>query len=266
MAKKTTTKSPKKVTPSKSASKKVARSTAKKTTPKATAAKKTSKAPVTHLAETVDARVEKNESRSWNVPPIAQTLKKPQVALPIIALIILALLAYIFRSWFVVATVNGQPITRTALDSQLEQQYGKQELDALVAQTLILQEANKQHVTVSQQEVNDSEKQISDTLAKQGQSLDAVLAARGMSKQQLDDQIRLQKTVEKLVGKNVTISDQEVQDYISKNQDSLPTGLSDAELKQQVKQQLMTQKINDKAQTLVQDLEKKAKVSYLANF
>ncbi len=245
--------------------KKSASQTARVTTKKSSSlpkAKKTS-AP---LEDTVTMGVEKNESQSWNVPPVAQTLKKPQVLLPIIALVILALLAYIFRSWFVVATVNGQIITRSQLNRQLEQQYGKEVLDSIVTKTLILQEANKQHISVSQDDVNSSLKQISDSLSQQGQSLDSVLAARGMSKQDLIDQIKLQKTVEKLVGKNVTVSDQEIENYISSNKDSLPTGLSDDQLKQQVKQQLLQQKINDKAQALVSDLQKKAHISYLASF
>ena len=224
------------------------------------------KQSVAPLKETVDAQVEKNEAHVWNVPPIAQTLKKPQVLIPVVALVILALCAYTFRSWFVVATVNGQIISRLQLDQQLEQQYGKEVLDSVITKTLVLQEAQNQHISVSQQEIDDSVKQISDTLSKQGQSLDSVLASRGMTKADLVDQIRLQKIIEKLVGKNVTVSDQEVADYISKNQDSLPTGLSGDQLKQQVKQQLLSQKINDKAQTLVTDLQKKAHITYVASF
>jgi len=235
-----------------------------------TASRKTSvsrvkKAPAP-LREVVDAQVERNEERVWNVPPVAKTLKKPQVLIPLIAVIILALFAYTFRSWFVVATVNGQIITRAQLNNEMAQQYGKQVLDSIITKTLVYQEATRQHVTVSQKEVDAAIQQISDTLSKQGQSLDSVLAARGMKKQDLVDQITLQKIVEKLVGKGVAVSDQEVQDYITKNQDSLPTGLSDAQIKQQVKQQLLQQKINDKAQTLVADLQKKANITYVATF
>lgn len=251
----------------KSPSKKSTRKTpvsAKKTTRPASSVQAKQARP--SLQADVDSRVEKNEAKQWNVPPVAQTLKKPQVIIPVIGLVILALLVYIFRSWFVVATVNGQIITRAELNKQLEQQYGKEILDSIITKTLVLQEADRQHVSVSQQEIDDSIKQISDTLSKQGQSLDSVLAARGMKKQDLEDQIRLQKTVEKLVGKSVSVSDQEIADYISKNQESLPTGLSDEQLKQQVKQQLLQQKINDKAQVLVADLQKKAHITYVASF
>lgn len=250
----------------KTASKKSAKASAVKAAQKAPSRKTSAKSFAAPLQQAVDVQVEKNEVRMGAVPPIAKTLKKPQVLVPVIALVILALLVYIFRSWFVVATVNGQILTRATLDKQLEQQYGKEALDALVTKTLVLQEADRQHVSVSQQEVNDSIKQISDTLSKQGQTLDSVLAARGMNKSDLQDQIKLQKIVEKLVGKNVTVSDQEISDYISQNQSSLPTGLSDAQLKEQVKQQLLNQKINDKAQSLVAELQKKAQINYVASF
>src|SRR5579872_4498934 len=101
------------------------------------------------LQEAVDMEVEKNESVAGSTPPIAQTLRKPQVTLLIIVVIILAILGYIFRSWFFVATVNGQLITRMELDRQLEQQDGKQVLDSLVTQKLVMQEADAKHITIS---------------------------------------------------------------------------------------------------------------------
>lgn len=241
--------------------------TTKKAT-RTTTAKRNSSPKVTRipLKEVVTMEVEKNETAAGSTPPIARTLKKPQVAVPIIVLIILALLVYIFRSWFFVATVNGQLITRMELDHQLEQQDGKQVMDSLVTQKLVAQEADAKHITVSQQDVDAAIKQISDSISKQGQTLDSVLLSRGMTRKDLQDQVKLQKIVEKLVGNTISVSDKEIQDYIDNNKDSLPTGLSDDQLKAQVKQQLQQQKLSDKAQALIQDLQKKAKINYIVSF
>jgi parvulin-like peptidyl-prolyl isomerase len=178
-------------------------------------------------------------------------------------IIALLALAFFFRSLFIVAIVNGQPITRLAYINELEQTAGKQAMNSLVTKTLILQEAKKNNVTVSQKEVDDQIKTIQDNLAKQGQQLDSVLALQGMTQASLREQIYLQKLVEKMVGKNITVSDKEIADYIDKNKDSLPQNTSEADLKKQVHDQLYQQKLNDKVQTWIQGLQQKAKVSYL---
>ncbi len=199
------------------------------------------------------------------IPSFAKDIKNPRIFIPIV-LVIVAVLLFVFRGLFIAAIVNGQPITRIGLDNSLEQKYGKEELSSMITQTLIMQEASKKNVTVSDSDVNSSLKQISDSLSKQGQTLDSALALRGMTKQDFVEQLKIQKIVEKILGNQIAVSDKEIQDYISKNKDSLPTGLSDADLKTQVKQQLEQQKLSDKAQTWIAGLQKSAKVNYLVNF
>lgn len=183
-----------------------------------------------------------------------------------LAIVILAILAFALKGLFVAAIVNGQPISRIAVVQQLERQNGKQAVSSLITQTLITQEAEKRHVTVSQAEVNSDLKRIDDALKAQGQSLDTALAARGLSKQELVQQITLQKLIEKMVGKDVKVSDADVQKYIDSNQDSLPKDLSDDQLKAQVRQQLQQQQLQEKTQAFVSNLQKKAKISYFVSY
>jgi len=199
------------------------------------------------------------------IPSFKNDIKNPKVFIPIV-LVILAILIFVFRSLFIAAIVNGQPITRMALDSNLEKKYGKQELTSFITQDLIMQEAANKNIAISDSEVSASIKQISDSLSKQGQSLDSALAMRGMTKQDFIQQLKIQKIVEKVLGDQLKVTDQEIQDYMDKNKDSLPTGLSDTELKAQVKQQLQQQKLSEKAQAWIADLQKKAKINYFINF
>ena len=183
-----------------------------------------------------------------------------------LAIVVLAVLAFAFKGLFVAAVVNGQPISRLAVIQQLEQQNGKQALDSLVTQTLIFDEAKKQKVTVSQSDVDADLKRINDALKAQGQTLDTALAARGLSKNDLIQQITLQKLVEKMVGKNVKVTDDDVAKYIDTNKDNLPQDLSEDQLKAQVKQQLQQQQLQEKTQTFVANLQKKAKISYFVGY
>ncbi len=186
-------------------------------------------------------------------------------ALVIIALI--GLLVY-YRRLFVVAIVNGQPITRLSYIQETEGVYlqdqrvtaGKQALNQLVTKTLLYQEAARRHMSVSDKEVNDEVANTRKMLEKQNQKLEEVLALQGDSLPAYEDRIRTQKLIKKLIG-NVTVSDKEVDDYIKQNEANLQ-GLTGDDLKNQVKQTLESQKSNEKLQALIQSLQQKAKVTY----
>lgn len=205
-------------------------------------------------------------TQSVGVSPVAtpkQNQLKPRrsYVIALVAAIIVLALVYQFKGLIVAATVNGAPIWRASVISQLEEQGGKQALQTLITNKLIDQAASSRHITVSQSDINNEEKTIEDNLAKQGQTLDAALAAQGMTRQNLDDQIKVQEEVQKIVG-TVTISDKEVSDYMDKNKDSLPQGTTLSAVKQQLQQQELQQKEQD----FVQNLQSKAKISYWVNY
>jgi len=203
-------------------------------------------------------------ARSQNFAQSVKENKLP-VALLIGALLIGGLLYY-FRSLFVVATVNGEPISRISMVQELEKQGGKQALNSIVTKTLVQQEARKQNVTVSQDEINAELKKIEDNLKKQGQNLEQVLQIQGLTKSGLEEQIRLQKLVEKMVGKEVKITDKEIDDYIEKNKASYPEGTDLKKERPTISEQLKQQKLSEKIQSWLEKLQKDAKIDYLVNY
>lgn len=212
------------------------------------------------------ARTKISESQSVDLLPSETTLAtrppfKRSYIIAIIAAVILLVILYSAKSFFVAAVVNGQPISRLNVIHSLEQQGGKQALDSLITDTVIKQEASKRHITITQQDIDSQMKGIESNLAKQGQTLDAALAAQGMTRSDLTQRIMIQSYVQKMVGP-VSVSDKEISDYMTQNKDSLPPG-SDAN---SVKQQLMQQKLQQKEQTFVQDLTSKAKVTRWVNY
>lgn len=234
-----------------------AKKSLKKTLPsKKITAKKTSAKPQTSKQQNIP---------SLTTPAVTTNARNPRLWIGL-AIVILAILAFVFKGLFIAAIVNGQPISRIAVLQQLEQQNGRQTISDLITKTLITQEAQKRHVTVSQSEVNSDLQNIDKALKAQGQSLDTALASRGMSKQQLIEQITLQKLVEKMVGKDVKVTDDDVQKYIDNNKDNLPQDLSDDDLKKQVRSQLEQQQLQEKTQTFVTNLQKNAKISYFVNY
>lgn len=210
------------------------------------------------MSETVETPI-MTESAKTPKNRRALQIKRSYIVIAGVVFVVLAAL-YLTRSWFVAATVNGQPISRLAVIKELEKSGGANALNTLVTKTLIAQEARKKHVTVSNADVDAEIKNIEKRLSTQGQKLTDALTSANMSMNDLKDQVRYQKLLEKMVGP-VTISDAEVKDYMEKNKASLPEGTDPATLSTQIKESLRQQKLNDKIQPFVQKLQSEARVS-----
>lgn len=192
-------------------------------------------------------------------------MKKSYIIL-VVAIIVAGGLLYYFRSLFVAAVVNGQPISRLEIVQEAEKQTGKQALNTHVRNLLIEQESKKQNVTVSDKEIDDEIKKVEGTLAQQGQKLDQVLQLQGMTKEDLRKLIRLDKLVGKMVGKDIKVSDKEVNDYVEKSKDMLPKDQSEDEIKKSVAERLKQEKLNEKVKVWLEELQKNANVLYFVQY
>ena len=255
------------------ATKKTTKKTAKKTAP---AAKTTKKAPVKKTAPKTSVKTRTQvqslavETPKVKTAPETQTKKPMRVkkvyVIGVLVILILGALLYLGRGLFVAAVVNGQPISRLSVVKEAEKQSGKQALDSQVRNALIEQEARKQNVTVSDQEIDAEIKKVEGTLAKQGQKLDQVLAMQGMNKEDLRKLIRLDKLVGKIVGKDVKVTDKDIDSYIEKNKATLPANQDEKALRASVKDRLQQQMLNEKVQAWLQSVQSKANVMYFVSY
>lgn len=181
-------------------------------------------------------------------------------------IVILLVLAYFSRSLFIAAVVNGQLISRFSVTSELEKQGGKQALDSIIVKTLILQEAKKRNVSASQKEVDTQLSTIEKNVTSQGATLDQALKQQGMTKGDLIDQIKLQLVLQKIVGDNISVTDKEIEDYMTTNKDQLPQNQTPEELKAQVSQQLKRQKEQQKIQDYLTQLKNQARIIYFVQY
>lgn len=194
----------------------------------------------------------------------AKSVLKKQVIIPVIIIILIAFLYY-FKGLFVVATVNGEPITSVALINEMEKESGKQSLNSLVSESLIMQEAHKENVTITNKAIDNQIKTLKDSLSAQGQSLNSALSQRDMTENDLRDQIRIQLMVNKMLGNKIKVTNKEINDYYNKNKSSFPPGMDEKSAKSSIKQQLEQQKIASYFQTWLAGLEQKAKINYFVN-
>jgi len=195
------------------------------------------------------------------------TINKRTVILAVIIVVVAALvgLGWRYKGLLIAATVNGSPISRLAVISELEKSSGKGALDSMINQKLIDDEASKKGITVTSDEVSTQIKTIEDQLKAQGQTLDQALSAQGMTQADLEKQVLTQKKLEKLLADKIAVTDAEVAQYIKDNKVTVPAG-QEATYNTQIKNQIEQQKFSDAATALVGTLRSQAKINYYVNY
>lgn len=186
--------------------------------------------------------------------------------LTVFAIVAIIILGYIFKSLLIAAVVNGRPIFRYSLTRELERVGGKGTLESMIEQSLVYSEAQKLKKLATAEEINTALSSIEDSLKSQGLTLDQALSIRGQAKPELLGQIKLQKTVEKLLGDKITISDKEISDYFTQNKGLFTKTDTLDKVKDTIKSTLFQQKLSSEYQTLLTDLKAKAKILYFVNF
>lgn len=198
--------------------------------------KKTTKKSVGKInSEVVDAKVTRGTSK------VAESPKSNKRLLILVAVIIGggALLFFGYRI-MVLGWVDQTPLTRLGMYQQLESRYGKDMLEQMITESLIANEAKNRRVSVSKEELVAEIKKLED---QQGgaDKLDQALGFQGMSRNDLEKQIGYQLMIKKMFGQGITVSDEEVTQYIESNKEQL--GVVDDKTKSAIKDQLTMQKI-----------------------
>lgn len=212
---------------------------------------------------------ESNHDREENKPAYVNLkFKKPKpLVIAIGVAVILILVALFFaKGIFVAATVNGSPISRLSVIQELEKQGGKQALEAIIDKKLIETELNKQKITVTQEEVAAEIKKIEAQVTSQGGTLEMALSQQGMTKEKLEEQITIQKKLEKLLADKVAVTEAEIDTYLKDSKATPPKDVKMEDFRKQISDQLKQQKFQQEAQKWVSDLTASAKIKYYVNY
>ena len=176
----------------------------------------------------------------------------------IVALLALSALVLANKSLLLAAVVDGKPIFSWELNRVLVDRYGKQTLEGMVSEALITSEAKKQSVVVPPTEVSAREEEIVKGLGG-GMNLEEILKIQGLSKDEFDRQITMQLTVQKLLGKDLTITEADVDNFIASNRATL-VATEEAALRVEAKQAILDAHIGEKLQPWFNELKSKAKI------
>ncbi len=209
------------------------------------------------------AKIEKKVVTIPNELPVSATsstqkgISKTGIIALVLGIPILGILA-VNRGLVIAAVVNNKPIFRSSVNSALMSRYGTQTLENMITEQLIEGEAAKQKVTVTKEEIEAKEQEI---LASFGGNvtLEEVLSYQGMTKEDFDQQIKLQMQLTKIIGKDIVITDEEVTTYIADNPSTLIATDSDG-MRKEAREAILTQKVSEQLQTWYAGLKEKAKV------
>jgi foldase protein PrsA len=114
------------------------------------------------------------------------------------------------------ATVNGQAISTSEFDAKLEASpTAISTLQQMVREILLEQYAQKNNITVSDADIAAREDQIKQNFPPG--SWNDMLKSRGLTEDDVHKLLRDQIIIDKAVGKNVKVSDAQIQAYFNKN-------------------------------------------------
>lgn len=215
---------------------------------KRTSAKKLTKNPTAKFSSYLDVP---NLRRYWNQ---YRSKKLTWVVVLVLGLLILGLAK---RSYFIAAMVNGQPITNFELQRKLNDQFRSQALGQLVDEKIVKDEARKRGVVVSPAEVETKVAEIEKNFGGKD-VLDSLLTQQGQTRESLRKNLLLQVMIEKMYGGEASVSAEEIEAFISQNQQQLST--NSAEAYKQAADNLKQQKLGQLFSQKFQELKQNAKI------
>jgi parvulin-like peptidyl-prolyl isomerase len=123
------------------------------------------------------------------------------------------------KTLHVVATVNGEPITREKLADELIEDHGPSQLDLMINRKIVEQECKKAKVEVSDKEVDqDIENTLTKLRMKRKEFVETVLARQGMTfAQYRRDRVWPKIAMVKLVKDKVKVTDEDLKKAFEAN-------------------------------------------------
>lgn len=177
----------------------------------------------------------------------------------LLIIVLIGLLTYKLGPKLVPAVVDNQLVTRFELWSRLEKSYGAQALDDMVNEKILDAAIAKSGVKVDQVKVDDQIKTLETQFEATG-GLDEALKQRGLSRKDLESQIRTQLAVEILLADKITPSEADVKAQFEGGATTVYKDKSFDDAKAGIAEELKQAKLRDEFLVWFAEIKKTAKV------
>lgn len=187
------------------------------------------------------------------------------LAIVVLSGIALFLVAQRYRGLLIAGTVNKTPITRWELNKILTNRYGDAVLEELVNNELLTQEAAKQGITITDEDLANERQSLVDSLGGE-ENLASALTQYGLSEADLSDQLRLKLTQDRLSDKlfDVNITDEEIAEYFETNK-AMYEGVELDQVREEIKQGLTQQQLQQEFYAWFDQLKSEAQIETYIN-
>lgn len=156
-----------------------------------------------------------------------------------------------------VAVINGESLTKDQFYAKLKERYGERMLERITTEMLIEQEAKKNGVTVSDEELTQKFAEYQEFLGheKVKELIDSGKITEAELKQRLGQEMLINKLQEKLF----TVSDEDLKQYFEKHRSEFKKATSYEQVKDEVRDRLLADKVSEWEDSL----KEKAKIEIL---
>lgn len=209
-------------------------------------------------------KVRRIKKSNWNFSSLRNNFKTrwdkhpslyPLVAVLLVVALALAGLFLFNRGLFLAGVINSRVVTTPEFYSKLAKSGGEATFDSIVRDTLIRQEAQKKNITVSDQEIDERIKKIEDRLGGK-EALDQALSQSRVTLKDLRDQVASQALAEKILENDIKVSEEEITKFMEENKQT-----TEGQSRDNIKEQLQSQKFNERFNTWYEELKKNAQIS-----
>lgn len=176
-----------------------------------------------------------------------------------LVVVVIGLATYKVGPWLVPSVVGNTPVTRFELWSRLEQGYGAQALDDMVNEKILDQAIAKANVKVDESKLSEQLKALETQFESTG-GLDEALKQRGLSRSDLEKQIRTQLAVEILLADKIAPTDEEIKAQFDEGSTTMYKDKKFDEVKESIAEEIKQSKLRDTFLVWFADIKKEIKV------
>ncbi|WP_078409434.1 peptidylprolyl isomerase [Priestia abyssalis] len=148
--------------------------------------------------------------------------KKKYFLIILIILGVVVSIGVVFSNKEVIARVDGKAISQDQLYNLLVEQGGQAALDALIDQTIIESEAEKQKIDIADEEIENELKLLEESYGGE-EALKAAMETSGISLADVKKDLSLNLTIEKLLKSRISVTEEEMTTYFDENKESFAT-------------------------------------------
>ena len=190
---------------------------------------------------------------------LQKRFEKHQIVYSVVAtLLVLVLLVgilFIFKKeLFVAGSVNGRFITTPEFYNHLVKAGGADAFDSIVREIIVKQEAQKRGFVATSEDVDKKVAEIEKRLGGK-EAFSQALSTNNTSIEELRKQLTIQALVEKILEKEVQVSDSEVAKYMKDNKVE-----TKGRSKEEVREELKLRKLNEKFPSWFEEVKNLARI------